>query len=133
MSKRVGGGSYQSVDLLDEEEVVDGQQARYGDSLFRARGKLFLTNRRLIFCPVKNWIGLSVPPIALELERITAIGRQRGGWITKLFILGQNADSWFVEVDGRRHWFDLGSGWNEMWMERFADRLGLTAAEVKER
>ena len=125
----MGGGSFQNVDLLDGEEIVDKQPARYGDKLLRARGQLFLTNKRLIFRPVKNWIGPSAAPTALDLERITAIGRQRGGWITRLFLFGQNADSWFIEVEGRRHWFDMGWGWNKMWLEKFAGRIGLTLSE----
>jgi hypothetical protein len=112
----MGGGSSHSVDLLNGEEILEQQPVRYRDKLLSARGQLFLTNKRLMFRPVKNWIGPSVAPTSLDLERITAIGRHSGGGIVRLFLLGQNTDSWFVEACDRRYWFDLGLGWNKMWL-----------------
>src|SRR6266540_542839 len=116
----MGSEPSEKIDRLHEEDVIDEQPARYIRGLLRARGKLFLTDRQLIFRPAKNWIGPSVAPISFELERISAIGRRSGSWIVSLFLLGQNADSWFVQIDGRRYWFDLGAGWNKMWSEKFA-------------
>lgn len=126
----IGGRWYRGVPVLPKEEVVDQQGARYGERWFRASGKLFLTTKRLIFCPGRNVIGPSAKTRAFDLDEVVALGRHRSGWTQRFLIWGQNTDAWFVDVDGERHWFDLGLGWNKMWVEKLAKRLGLTVVEI---
>jgi hypothetical protein len=129
----VGRSPYVPIPLLEDESVVDEQYARYGDEWFRAGGKIFLTSKRLIFNPRRNFIGPSAEPKIIDLERIAVLGRRQRGWTTRLFIWGQNADAWFIDADGERHWFDLGFGWNKTWLEKLARRLGLSVTLTDDR
>ena len=127
-----GRSPYVEVELLDGESVVDEQYARYGDRWYRPSGKIFLTNRRLIFSPRRNIIGPSAAPKEINLEHVNALGRRSGDWISRLLIWGQNADAWFIDDGAERHWFDLGFGWNKIWLEKLSKRLGLALTSTDE-
>jgi hypothetical protein len=108
---RVGGGIWKEVPLLDGEVVAKESQAYHrAGSLHLVWGKLFLTSRRLIYCPSK----LSGPwrnqRLAIPLEEITALGRTKRPWYWTLPLWGMPPDSFYVEVRGKRHLVQRGWG-----------------------
>ncbi len=122
----VGGGIWKEIPLLDGESVIDQQYARYRKKrLHRAVGRLFVTNQRLLFSPAKWTIPWRDEPVVVHLKDISAIGRANRPWLSMLLWWNMSADSWFIDTGGNRHWFDVGWGWNKLWLKKFADRLGL--------
>jgi len=83
---KIGSWWLKSVAAEPAEEVVWSQAAnRLKDSGRAVGGKLFLTDRRLIFCP--HWVDAATGgrPWQVPLERLAAIGTipqgSPGGWI----------------------------------------------------
>jgi len=127
LPQRVGGGTLKQVPLHIGEVLLDEQSARYRKrDIHLARGKLFVTDSRLIFCPERFAILFRDDPLVIVLGEIAAIGRiKRNPWFQTLVMWGMGSDSWFIDVSGRRHWFDVGQGWNQLWLPKFAERIGL--------
>ena len=125
--KSVGGGIWKELRLLDGEEIADEQSARYRKRDFhRALGKLIVTNKRLIFCPAKFAIPWRDDVLVFQFDEISAIGKtKRNPWFQRMFLWGMGADSWFIDSTSRRHWFDVGQGWNDRWLPKLAERVGL--------
>jgi hypothetical protein len=127
---RVGGGIWREVPLLNDEAVVkQGAAWHRARPLHRAWGQLFLTNKRLIYCPTKVAVPWRDEPLAYSLEEITALGRTKRPWYWTVLLWAMAPDTLFIEVKGKRHWFSLGWGWNKYWLKELADRTGLTPTD----
>ncbi len=101
-----------SFDLLPGEYVIRSQWAIYMWLPFPIptgyNSRLYLTNKRLIFPPLKGPLALfrlHIPPLAgplfaLEHETIARVGP------AKLTLkLAPWTSSWYAESSGKRHWF----------------------------
>jgi hypothetical protein len=125
MSDYLGGRWLENTELQAGESVIDEQAARCTRGAFTMRGRLFVTNQRLLFCPTRNILGQRHRPVTISFSDISKIGTGGPGKFVRFLVLGRNTDSWFVAANDEQYWFDLGHGWNEMWLQKFAKRLGL--------
>ncbi len=118
-------------DLLDGESVIRSEWATYQQSLFLGyNARLYLTNQRLIFSPLRipsltpdaDFAPFGGRLLLLKREEIEFVGagaprgrfeqfalstRRFGRWVT----------NWYVEAHGKRHWFRTGG---KNWIEDVA-------------
>jgi len=123
--KRVRSVLTKSFDLVEGEEVIRSGWATYQQSWFFGHtARLYLTNQRLTFSPLRipsitpaaDFAPLAGRVLLLELDNITSVGPAivHGFMARSTRFLTLRASTWYVR-DGRTHyWFHTGQrGWLE--------------------
>jgi hypothetical protein len=129
-SGKVGGGIWKELSLLDGEVVTkEGHAYHRAGALHLVWGRLFLTNKRLLYCPWKLAGPWRSERLAYALEEIEALGRAKRPWYWVMLLWGMAPDTLFIEVGRKRHWFSLGWGWSKSWLTELAERTGLTPSD----
>lgn len=121
--KRIGGLVLRSVDLLPEETLVRAGWARYlwAPLLGSYNSRLYLTNRRLCFLPLRWGFPQSAnPPIAgraliLELKNIREVG-PAPPQMRLIFW----EDTWYIESQDERHYFGTSKFGSGSWVDVIA-------------
>ena len=78
-TRRIGGGWFHSTELLEGEEVLMTADVLHKPSRTNQGGKLFLTNKRLVYLPDRWSAVLGDGRIEWPLESIEAFGMTREG------------------------------------------------------
>lgn len=99
MARTVGGKVRAEIELLDGEEVVWSKSAsRHGETIATG-GKLFLTERRLLWAP--NWYfgSLGVGTVELPLTEVAAVDVDTGEFkgILRTLVTGGSSNRLRVE------------------------------------
>jgi len=124
----VGGGAIlRTVHLQENEEVRRVSWTTHSRGwLTGVAGKLFLTDRRLIFCPVRYPIPIRPSVCYLsEIRSISLVGWSDWPWLWHRMTPQRSLR---LVVDARKYWFFLGREKSRIWAAELAEltRLDLT-------
>ena len=85
---RLGGGWFHSTELLDGEQVVREAEVLHKPSRTNQGGRLYLTNKRLVYLPDRWAAVMGDQRVEWSLESIEAFGMTRSDGGGPLFAVG---------------------------------------------
>ena len=123
--------------LPDERTIRSGLIARRVSFLIEHVGCLYLTDRRLVFAPLRSVVpeAIRIPPrpepLLLNHAGITSLGRAALGVRFHPFV-----HPWYVEADDR-YWFSAPQGLSlfsddDSWMADISTTVGVRTGEPRE-
>ena len=121
----IGGGLLHTVRLVGDEQVRISSWTTFSKGWVTGiTGKLFLTDQRLIFCPIRFPLPF-VRPVAWSFKEIERLGAVKASDLAWLWHRATPGLSIWITTDGERHFFVLNRKRRNEWLEELAQRAGL--------
>jgi hypothetical protein len=123
---RIPGLLTKRVDLLPDEEVIRGEWATYLTRINGYTSRLYLTNQRVIFTPLRMELMPIWGPLYFPRAVISCVGEA-----TVKIRLVQWQYTWYIESGGKKYYFGCNNSKRVAWPIQICEVLDVPFGEPR--